>query len=736
MTKKSQPLKGAPSGPGDHGPESDELSVEPGADELAGLWDDEGSSAPAQGSSPAGGAARSYEDGWFVADEQGAGGSMWADTGPAEPLPKAGPVEDIEASMAEMMTVIESMWGFTTLRNSQEEAMRSTLLGRDVLVLMPTGGGKSLCYQAPAIVRPGLTLVVSPLIALMKDQLDGLLANGVRAAMISSALASDEVSAVNAALERREIDILFCAPERLASGSFIDRIGRAGLTVIAVDEAHCISHWGHDFRPDYRQLGTLRENRPDIPIIALTATATPRVREDIETELGLKDPIRVVGGFDRPNLTYRVLPRLDLVDQAMAVVSRYPSQAGIIYCIRRKDTESLARDLARKGVRAMAYHAGLGTHERDSVQESFLNEGIDVVVATVAFGMGIDRPDVRFVIHASLPKGVEQYSQETGRAGRDGLPSECLLLYSGSDFQGWKGIMERSAQEAELEGVEGAMDELGGALNRLSELWNFANGGICRHQYLVEYFGGEYISPELPAPAASNADENEEPLTGCGACDVCLGELKTVKDSQRVAQMILSCVVRCDQRYGAAHVTEVLRGADTARIRDKGHNKLTTYGLMKGFAASEIRAWMDQLVAQGHLGVASGNYPTLHLTASGVSVMKAEETVTLLLPLTPKKAPSSRRRGGSIAAVASEESIDVDERLFESLRKLRRQMAQERDVPPYILFNDRSLAHMAAHKPTTNTAFLAIKGVGEKKAADLGPSFMQVIKDHMVAHPD
>jgi ATP-dependent DNA helicase RecQ len=681
-----------------------------------------------------GGSAHSYENGWFVADEGGtplATTSLWADEAPAAPLPEPGPVEDVDAAMESLMDAVETTWGFSTLRDSQEEAMRATLAGRDVLVLMPTGGGKSLCYQAPALVRPGLTLVVSPLIALMKDQLDGLLANGVRAAMISSSLESDERSAVNAALERRELDILFCSPERLSSDSFIDRVGRAGLTAIAVDEAHCISHWGHDFRPDYRQLGALRDLRPDIPVIALTATATPRVREDIESELRLKDPVRVIGGFDRPNLTYRVLPRIDLVDQTMSLVGKYPSQAGIIYCIRRKDTESLARDLARKGIRAMAYHAGLGSHERSSVQEAFLNEGIDIVVATVAFGMGIDRPDVRFVIHASLPKGVEQYSQETGRAGRDGLPAECLLLYSGSDFQGWKGIMERSAQEAELEGVEGAMDELGGSLTRLSELWNFANGGVCRHKYLVEYFGGKYSAPKHAAPEPGDAETK-----GCGACDVCLGELKVVKDSQRVAQMILSCVVRCDQRYGAAHITEVLRGADTARIRAKGHEKLTTYGLMKGFPTSEIRAWIDQLVAQGHIGVASGNYPTLHLSQTGVLVMKAEAEVTLLLPLTAKKAPSARRRGGSIAAVASEESIDVDERLFESLRKLRRTMAQERDVPPYILFNDRSLAHMSAHKPTSHAEFLGIKGVGEKKAADLGPSFLNAIAEHMAAYPD
>jgi ATP-dependent DNA helicase RecQ len=285
------------------------------------------------------------------------------------------------------------------------------------------------------------------------------------------------------------------------------------------------------------------------------------------------------------------------------------------------------------------------------------------------------------------------------------------MLYSGSDFQGWKGIMERSAQEAEMEGVEGAMDELGGILDRLGELWNFANGGLCRHRFLVEYFGGELKAGE------------------CGACDVCLGELRKVDDSQRVAQMILSCVVRCDQRYGAAHVTEVLRGADTQRVRQKGHDQLTTYGIMRDNASSEIRAWVDQLVAQGHIGVASGNYPTLHLTASGVEVMRGDKEVTLLVPRIQAK-KGSRRRGSSVEAVASEEALDVDASLFEALRKLRRSLASERGVPPYILFNDRTLAHMAAHKPRDPEAFLALKGVGEKKAADLGPVFLAAIAEH------
>ncbi len=675
-------------------------AIEPAAHELAGLFeDDQGGGAPVPASAP-----HSYDDGWFVAEAQ---------TVPLEPLPAPGPVADLEATMTALLARVDETWGFTDLRPNQDEAMRATLEARDVLVILPTGGGKSLCYQAPALVRPGLTLVVSPLIALMKDQLDGLLANGVRAAMLCSALTNVERSAVRAAMSRRELDILFVSPERLASEGFHDELERAGLTSIAVDEAHCISHWGHDFRPEYRQLGALRTRCPDVPIIALTATATPRVREDIETELALVDPVRVVGDFDRPNLIYRVFPRLDLFDQVMEVVRRHPQEAGIIYCIRRKDTEKLARQLAKEGVRAMPYHAGLSANERSRVQEAFLGEGLDIVVATVAFGMGIDRPDVRFVIHASLPKGVEQYSQETGRAGRDGLPAECVMLYSGSDYQGWKGIMERSAQEAEFEGADGAMDELTGTLRRLGELWNFANGAVCRHQYLVEYFGGSFAPQE----------------GGCGACDVCLGELRKVDDGTRIAQMILSCIVRCNQRYGGAHVTEVLRGAETQRIRLKGHEKLSTYGLMKDFAASEIRAWIDQLVAQGHIGVAPGNYPTLHLTQTGVTVMKAEQEVALLLPRSPKK-KAGRKRKTSVAAVAKEEALDVDEGLFEVLRKLRRTMAAERAVPPYILFNDRTLAHMAAHKPSSDAEFLALKGVGEKKAADLGPAFLAAIREH------
>jgi len=648
--------------------------------------------------------------------------------------------------MVEVRARVAEVFGFDELRPLQSDAMSAWLAGRDVLVILPTGGGKSLCYQAPALVRGGLTLVVSPLIALMKDQIDSLLSNGVRAAMLSSALESDERYAVLDALDRRDLDLLYVSPERLVMDGFLERLERAGLAAVAVDEAHCISHWGHDFRPEYRQLGLLRKRRPELPIIALTATATPRVREDIERELALVDPVRLVGDFDRPNLIYRVLPRLELLTQTLEVVKRHPGEAGIVYCMRRKDTEKLAADLARKGVRALPYHAGLAPQERERVQDAFLNEGIEVVVATVAFGMGIDRPDVRFVIHAALPKGIEQYSQETGRAGRDGLPAECVLLYTGADYHGWRGLMERSAQDADRQGASGALGELEGALERLSELWGYACGTGCRHRTLVEHFGGIYLGTGKPASdlAPEESDQSgpgdvavqgdERALgavaNGCGACDVCLGELDLVDDASTIAKMILSCVVRCGQRYGAAHITDVLRGADTQKLREKGHSRLSTFGLMKQRRSSDVRSWIDQLGAQGLIGVAEGTYPTLFLTKEGLAAMKGERAVTLLRPKAPQRDLARARPRRTAVAAAAFESGNVDEDLFEKLRKLRRELSQARGVPPYIIFGDATLAAIASAKPRTTAEFLALKGVGEKKAADVGPAFLALVAQH------
>ena len=618
----------------------------------------------------------------------------------------------------ELNALVARIWGIHRLRPMQREAIEANLAGRDLLLILPTGAGKSLCYQAPALLRPGLTVVVSPLISLMKDQVDGLVGNGVAAGMLTSAQDAGERRAVFEALERGELRLLFVAPERLMMPGFLDRLRAFGLAAIAVDEAHCISHWGHDFRPEFRQLGELKRNDPALPVHAFTATATARVREDVLAELGLVDPVVLVGPCDRPNLTYRVQPRRDVTRQVLEVVKRHADRAGIVYCISRKEVERLASDLAAQGVRALPYHAGLSAHQRRSTQERFLEEEIDVVCATVAFGMGIDRTDVRFVVHAALPKGVEQYSQETGRAGRDDLPSECVLFYSGTDFHSWKGLMERGHAEAKANGVEVDDEVLASSVERLGRMMSYTTRFVCRHRQLVEYFGQRWERPE----------ELADDVPGCGACDVCLGEVEVLADSQVVAQKILSCVVRCEQRYGAHHVASVLRGAATAGIRQAGHDRLSTWGLLKEHTVTEVRGWIDQLVGLDLLRVHGDRYPTLYLSEEGVAVMKGRSAIELFAIPKPAAGKGKRRTAHEL-----EPGETPDEALFEGLRALRRALARERGVPPYLIFNDRTLASMAARKPATEAELLAIRGIGEKKAADLGPAFLARVAQHVRA---
>lgn len=616
---------------------------------------------------------------------------------------------------------IEANFGFTELRPLQREAMEASLARRDALVVLPTGGGKSLCFQAPALVREGLTVVLSPLISLMKDQVDGLIQNGVAAAMMTSAQGPGEMAEARRALASGDLQLLYVSPERFVLQGVLDELLDAGLTNLVVDEAHCISHWGHDFRPEYRQIGELRQRAPHIAIQAFTATATPPVRSDIVEQLGLRDPEVWVGDCDRPNLTYRFVPRSDLLTQVRGILERHGDDAGIVYCLRRKDVDKLARELASDGVPTVPYHAGLSPEQRKTNQELFLRENVRVVVATVAFGMGIDRPDVRFVVHASLPKGIEQYSQESGRAGRDGLPAECVMLHGGSDFYTWKHLAERSAQEAADAGIETAGGDLEGTLQRLSEVMRFATGAECRHRVLARHFGQDL--------SAAN----------CGACDVCLGELTSIPDSSVIAQKILSCVVRCDQRFGAAHVADVLRGADTARIRQSGHDSLSTFGLLPGHTQREIRAWIDQLVGLEFLRVAPGPYPTLSMTQDGVAAMRGEVETTLFEVPKAKRAAKKRsakdalkaaRRGqGDPGAGPDGTGAEPDEKLFDRLRSLRRRLARERSVPPYLIFNDRTLAQLATDKPVDAKAFRAIPGVGDRKAEDLGPIFLKAIHD-------
>jgi ATP-dependent DNA helicase RecQ len=607
--------------------------------------------------------------------------------------------------LAALRAEILRVWGYAELRPLQAEAMLASLCGRDALVVLATGGGKSLCYQAPALLREGLTCVISPLISLMQDQVAGLAESGVAAAMLTSAQDGGEKRAVMERLARGELTLLFVAPERLVQPGFVEELSKLGLAALVVDEAHCISHWGHDFRPEYRRVGELRALRPDVPIQAFTATATPEVRRDVAAQLGLVEPLVLVGDFDRPNLTYRFLPRGDTAAQVLGVIRRHPGGAGIVYCQRRADVDALAPQLARAGVACVPYHAGLDPATRERNQARFLAEEVDVVVATVAFGMGIDRPDVRFVVHAAMPKGVEQFAQETGRAGRDGLPSECVLLHGGADFHGWRSLIERSAAEAAALGTPVDPEETSRSLAHLSQMYAFATGASCRHRFLVEHFGQAWRGGD------------------CEACDVCLRELPVLADAQRTAQMILSCVARCGQRYGGQHVADVLRGADTERVRGARHTELSTFGLLRGSTAREVRHWIDQLVGLGHLQVAGGQFPTLSLTKSGLAVMKGEAPVVLFaLPEVPKARRASRRDAAPAVAAGA-----YDEALFQRLRALRRRLAAERRVPPYLIFGDRTLQELAAARPTRVEDLHGIRGIGQVKARDLGPVFVAEI---------
>ena len=600
----------------------------------------------------------------------------------------------------DLLQVLERYWGYTSFRPLQREAMDAILTRRDSVVVLPTGGGKSLCFQAPALVRQGLGVVVSPLISLMKDQVDTLVGNGVPAALYNSTLSVDQKASVNAGLREGRYRLLYVSPERLAgdgSDGFLARLSRCDLGFIAVDEAHCISQWGHDFRPEYRQLGRLRSSFPNVSLHAFTATATSRVRRDIAAQLELRDAIELVGSFDRPNLIYRVLARAQLKRQIQEVLARHQRQAGIIYCTSRKEVDALAAWLVEIGVRARPYHAGLADAERHRNQDAFLDEHADVVVATVAFGMGIDRSDVRFVVHAGAPQSLEHYQQESGRAGRDGLEAECLLIYSSADFLKWKVMLERN----------GEMTPARRSL--LRDMERYAASVGCRHRHLVAYFG------EVPGRG------------DCGACDYCLDELEAISDSVVLARKILSCVARVGQRFGALHVTNVLRGSDVDNVRSRGHDKLTTFGLLSDATVPEVRGYIEQLSSSGLLRQTDDEFPVLGLTEAGVTLLKdptSQPDLTLARQRRPTKDRLPRR-----ARAEAEAWHDVDRDLFERLRALRLEIARSRGVPPYVIFHDTTLRDMARLKPTSIDALRHVYGVGERKAADLGGAFLDVIRE-------
>ncbi|MGC4006520.1 MAG: DNA helicase RecQ [Pirellulales bacterium] len=593
--------------------------------------------------------------------------------------------------MDDLREIVEKYWGYDTFRPLQAEAMRSVLDGRDSVVVMPTGGGKSLCYQAPALAMPGLAIVVSPLISLMKDQVDALVDNGVPAACVNSTQTPAERRATADEIRAGRLKLLYLSPEKLMTERTLEFLKASNVSFIAIDEAHCISDWGHDFRPEYRTLRSLKKHFPGIAVHGYTATATEHVRYDIVRELDLTEPEMLLGSFDRPNLSYRVRRRVERRDQILEVLARYRDRSGIIYCIRRKDVDEITAMVCDAGYSAKAYHAGLSDQERTANQDAFLRDRCKIIVATVAFGMGIDKSDVRFVVHAGAPKALENYQQESGRAGRDGLEAECVLLYSPQDFKTWRLIQS----DLEAEAAENANRVLAG-------MERFCAGMTCRRRAILEYFGEEY------------------PQESCQNCDVCLAELETIDEPLIPAQKILSCVIRLQEQFGGEYTALVLVGSEDKRILERGHDRLTTYGLMKEFPKKQVRDWIEQLVAQGMLAK-TGEYDVLRVTPLGRDVLRGEATPRLLKPTA---APAKSAKGADISLEG------VDTALFEKLRTWRKELADAKGVPSFVIFNDATLRDLARQRPSRVERLLTIQGIGDKKLIEYGVALVDLINAH------
>jgi ATP-dependent DNA helicase RecQ len=601
----------------------------------------------------------------------------------------------------DLLLTLKTTFGYGAFRPLQREIIEAALADQDVFALLPTGGGKSLCFQLPALLRPGLTVVVSPLIALMKDQVDQLQAAGVAATYLNSTLDADEARSRLRGLHRGEWRLLYVAPERLMLDNWQENLKAWNVTAIAIDEAHCISEWGHDFRPEYRQIAKLRTLLPEVPVMALTATATGRVREDIIKHLQLRDAATFVASFNRPNLSYRVIPKDQPAKQIIDFVRARETESGIIYCASRATAERVAESLAGRGFSARPYHAGLDVAERTRNQELFLRDETRIICATIAFGMGINKPNVRWVIHHDLPKNIEGYYQETGRAGRDGLPGDCLLLFSAGDIAKQTHFLDEITNE----------HEQAVARAQLRQIVHYAESSGCRRAELLDYFGEKFPSPN------------------CGACDNCL-EPRATYDGTLVAQKFLSCLYRIAQNssfnVGMNHITEVLTGADTDKIRRWGHDRLTTYGIGKDLPRPAWAAVGRELMRLGYVGVAEGEFATLELTPEGRAVLVARSPITLTKPMDLPKAKRVARREGDIAC---------DEILFERLRALRKQLADERKVPAYVIFGDATLRQMAREYPDRIEAMEGITGVGEKKRAEFGQIFADAIAAFLETNP-
>lgn len=594
--------------------------------------------------------------------------------------------------------LLKRYFGYDAFRPLQREIMESTLAGRDTVAVLPTGAGKSLCFQLPALAREGVTLVVSPLIALMKDQVDALTASGVPATLLNSGVQGAEVSRRRAGLAQGDYKLLYAAPERIMTEGFLKELREWNVTAIAVDEAHCISEWGHDFRPEYRQLAKLRDHLPGVAFLALTATATEQVRGDIVRQLKLRDPEVFLASFNRPNLSYSVIPKDKATRQVCEFVRGRPNDSGIVYVQSRKSAESIAEALSGEGIAAVPYHAGLSAEERSANQEAFLRDEARVVCATIAFGMGINKPDVRYVIHADLPKNIEGYYQETGRAGRDGLSSDCLLLYSRGDLV------------KNLKFLDEMMDPAAAdlAAKQMRKMANFAEGTECRRVALLGYFGERW--------------EGEN----CGSCDICL-QPREEWDATKQSQKLLSCLFRIRQKSGFAtglnHAIEVLVGANTERVRKWYHDQLSTYGIGKEISRAEWASLGRQLMGLGLIEASQDSYQTVTVTSAGMAALMNRAPIMLT------RSPAVVAGSSSKAKVSRVGVLPCDEGLFSQLRQLRKRLADEKGVPPYVVFGDVSLREMARSYPQDESEFLSISGVGRQKYADYGRVFMGAIRD-------
>jgi len=615
----------------------------------------------------------------------------------------------------DLLPALKRHFGFDRFRPGQEAVVRDALAGRDLLAIMPTGGGKSLCFQLPALLQEGVMVVVSPLIALMQDQVRLLEDNGIAATFLNSTLGGIEAAQRIQALRRGEIRLLYLAPERLLSPGFVDSFLQplqetVGISAFTIDEAHCVSEWGHDFRPEYRQLSRLREWFPQVPVLAFTATATQRVREDIARQLALRDPALHVASFNRPNLYYAVKPRSGRAFDELLGHIRYNKGSGIVYCLSRKRVDEIAADLQAEGVSALPYHAGLDAETRRENQDRYIRDDVQVMVATVAFGMGINKPDVRWVVHYDLPKTMEGYYQEAGRAGRDGEPASCILYFGMGDIRTAEFLI---AQKVHPQTGDPLEDEQRIARQQLRQVLDYADSSECRRAVQLRYFGE-------PHPG------------GCGNCDNCLNP-RPLQDWTLEARQLLSAVARLAQRrqrYGASTVIDILRGARTEKMVSSGLDSLSVYGIGAGRSQEDWRALARSLLQQGLMEETHDGYPVLLLNAASWEVLKGERSVRMAAPAAVPKA-AGRGRAARAAAAAGVEPDSEEDALFEALRALRKKIATAHGVPPYVVFNDASLRAMARQKPVDQDAFAAIPGVGAKKLEEYGWDFTALIREHV-----